>query len=133
MTITIPLEDWIVTTTDLERVEEMLRNLPQMPEIEKRNIKRVRIGRGTFKLIEGVGKAVSVLAIVAVLAKIIEIIEDFESPRNRRRRRSYLCVSTCMRIISDAKADIGDGISTVRALTTETEAKRKVRKFRSRK
>lgn len=133
-----PVEEWIVTADEFIDVSRFLADteFQLWKEFEadypgrKLPTGKIRWGSSHFTAFKQFGQVCATLAAVAVLAQVIEAVQTYEPVSTRRKRRTWLCVSSCLGIITAAR-DTLDAMET-RALESEESPRRKARTFRSR-
>ena len=130
MTVEILEDYWVVTTADLMEVEEML--IVQIPPPKPPKPVKVELGFSRILVWELIGIALESFCTALLAGMVIKELVNYVSPEERRRVRTQICVYECLGILQSAAIDVSQGYYKNRALETDPEEKRKIRKFKSR-
>lgn len=125
--ITVPPDEFVITTQDIEEVEEMLKRI----QPTKPNHPRIIIGRFTY-FWDKAAAGLAVSALTYPLTASITQTMTGTTTKDAKRRRTQLCCYQCTEIILAVKDQIEE-IMHYRALQSDNFAERFRRKFTSRK
>lgn len=124
----VPETEWIITRTDLEEVEEMLK---RMQRVTGPSQPRFIIGRITYYWDSRLAGLAASAMLASALQPMVESLLGTDQ-KTQRRRRTKLCAWFCLSILQSGFEDVKN-IMEYRALQTDDNAPRARRRFKSRK
>jgi len=135
MIVEVPAEMLVIEWGGFQEAAEIMRRAAEFippSQIPRTPPKVIFTGFATVAL-EGLAAASWALTVAMIANVVIRAALQHVEPTKLKRRRTAICVTTCLSILQDARSDLESKYMRNRALETTDRESRKTRKFNSRK